>query len=263
MASGSRSTQVHRTSLDIIIVSTGLPEQFEPLTDAKTRVEIGGSLSGLMYGVMLKRLGHRVRILEKHVGAPKSQMAGIALGAHVKDFLERFDRLDQPFALKSECLQYIDSQARAKTFFVTPRSMTSWDAFFYRLRASFDGLRSSYYPEPPQSDAEDGTAAYDSGKQVTDLLLRDGRVAVEFDNLDTGESGKADADLVLGADGPTSVVHHKFLSASAVQRSYSGYVVWRGVIPEMDVSEETRTCFQENVTYLLLQGEHAIVYEIA
>lgn len=212
---------------------------------------------------MLKRLGHRVRILEKQIGSPKSQMAGIALGAQVKDFLERFDRLDQSFALKSECLQYIDSQSRVKTFFVTPRSMTSWDAFFYRLRANFDGLRSTYYPEPPQSDVEDGTAAYESGKQVTDLLLRDGKVAVEFDDLDTGESGKTDADLVLGADGPFSVVRHKFLSASAVQRSYSGYVVWRGVVPEMDVSEETRKCFQEDITYLLLQGEHAIVYGTA
>lgn len=216
-----------------------------------------------MYGVMLKRLGHRVRILEKQVGSPKSQMAGIALGAHVKNFLERFDRLDQSFALQSECLQSIDSQFRVKTFFVTPRSMTSWDAFYYRLRANFDGLRSNYYPEPSQSDVGDGTAVYDSGKQITDLLLRDGRVTVEFDDLDIGGSGKADADLVLGADGPNSIVRHKFLSASAVQRSYSGYVVWRGVVPEMDVSEETRKCFQENITYLLLQGEHAIVYGTA
>lgn len=216
-----------------------------------------------MHGVMLKQLGHRVRILEKQVGSPKSQMAGIALGAQVKDFLERFDRLDQSFALKSECLQYIDTQARMKTFFVTPRSVTSWDTLFYRLRANFDGLRSTYYPEPPQPDPEDGTAVYDSGKIMTNLLLRDGRVAIEFDDLETGESGRADADLVLGADGPASVVRHKVLSASVVQRSYSGYVVWRGVIPEKDVSEETRKCFQENITYLLLQGEHAIVYDIA
>ena len=216
-----------------------------------------------MHGVMLKQLGHRVRILEKQVGSPTSQMAGIALGAQVDEFLKRFDRLDQSFALKSECLQKIDSQGRMKTFFVTPRAVTSWDALFYRLRANFDGLRSTYYPEPPQPDPEDGTAVYDPGKQMTDVLLRDGRVAIAFDDLETGGSGKADADLVLGADGPASVVRQKVLSASAVQRSYSGYVVWRGVIPEMNVSEETRKCFQENITYLLLQGEHAIVYGTA
>ena len=216
-----------------------------------------------MCGVMLKRLGHRVRILEKNVGSPKSQMSGIALGPHVQDLLQKFDRLDQAFALKSECYREIDSQGRMKTFHVTSRFVTSWDAYFYRLRANFDGLRSTYYPEPPRSDNEDGTAVYSSGKQVRDLLLRDGKVAVEFDDLDTGETGKVDADLVLGADGSTSVVRQKFLSDSAVQRSYPGYVVWRGVVSETDVSKETQTCFQENINYLLLQGEHVIVYEIA
>ena len=216
-------------------------------------------MTGLMHGVMLKQLGQHVKVFERQVGSPKSQMAGIATGAYVKDFLEKFDRLDKPFAIHSECFQSIDSQGRMTRFSETPRSMTSWDAFFYRLRANFDNLQSDYYPEPPRSELSDGSGVYISGRQVTDLLSDDDKVTVKFDELDGGGSGEAVADLVLAADGPNSVVRHKFLSTSEAQRPYSGYVVWRGAVPEMDVSEETRRCFQANITYLLLHGEHAIV----
>ena len=41
MASGSRATQVQGRSLDIIVVSHALPEQFEPLTDAKPSLRLG------------------------------------------------------------------------------------------------------------------------------------------------------------------------------------------------------------------------------
>ena len=189
-------------------------------------------------------------------------MAGISIGAQVDELLAKHDRCsDKPFALPSECLQYMDARGRVKAFYTTPRFMTSWDVLSYRLRANFDGLRSEYYPEPPRTERVGvGKAVYDEGKQVKDMVLVDGVVSVYFDDLTTGEPGKVEADLVIGADGPNSVVREKFLPPSAIQRLYAGYVVWRGVVPEREVSDETRRIFEKNVTYFVMQGEHALVY---
>lgn len=258
MISGDMEVEGCKGTLNVVIVSTVAPCASDNWLTIG-HLEVGGSLSGLMHGVMLKRLGHNVRILEKQVGSPKSQMAGVSMGSLVQDFLAKYDKIDQPFGLRSECFQSIDYQGRIKKFFVTPRASSSWDALYFRLRANFDGLRSDYYPEPTSSGPHDGKVTYDSGMQVKDLRPSGDRVMVEIENSESGKVQQAHPDLVLAADGSISSVRQKFLQRSANQRSDPGYVVWRGVVPEMDVSGSTRRCFQENLTYTFLPGGHAIV----
>lgn len=139
--------------------------------------------------------------------------------------------------------------------------MTSWDALYFRLRANFDGLKSEYSQSPPQiNDGEDGpVAVYNIGKQVTSIEVVGIQVRVIYWDLSAGKSVETLADLVLGADGPNSIVRKTFLGPGIAERRYAGYLAWRGVVPENQVSEETRKLFRANITYSIVKGGHVIV----
>lgn len=212
-----------------------------------------------MHGIMLKHLGYNVRILEKDVGSPESHMAGICAAADVLKFLEKHDRLDQPFGITSEKFQSIDKQLNARVFLRAPRLMTSWDALYFRLRANFDGLKSDYYPNPPLPGSSALTAVYDSGKRVKGVAIDASGVLVKFEDRTTGEYNEARADLLLGADGPNSIVRKLFVPSPSPRLPFLGIVVWRGVVPELDVSEKTRKIFEKDISYCVMQENHAIV----
>ncbi len=216
-----------------------------------------------MHGIMLHRLGSNVHILEQSpTSTPVSHMAGVCAGSDVLCFLKKFDRLgDVPLGIPSVCLQSVDAQGRISVFLRAERLMTSWDALYFRLRANFDGLKSEYSQSPPQiNDGEDGpVAVYNIGKQVTSIEVVGIQVRVIYWDLSAGKSVETLADLVLGADGPNSIVRKTFLGPGIAERRYAGYLAWRGVVPENQVSEETRKLFRANITYSIVKGGHVIV----
>lgn len=225
-----------------------------------------------MHGIVLHRLGSSVRILEQSpTETPASHMAGVCLGPDVLRFLERFDRAKHiPLGIPSELLQSLDDKGVAHPFLRASRIMSSWDALYFRLRANFDGWVSEYVPQPPGPLPADGEsvesakarAQYDVGKQVVDVTenVKEGGVLVTVkDRVNGGAELRLRAELVLGADGPNSVVRKSFLPPGVAERQYAGYVAWRGVVPEELVSEETRQIFSANITYSMLKGEGAHV----
>jgi 2-polyprenyl-6-methoxyphenol hydroxylase-like FAD-dependent oxidoreductase len=147
--------------------------------------------------------------------------------------------------------------------------MSSWDALYFRLRANFD-LESSLYLSgtAPNTDAEplhaiSATAEYETGKRVLRIeSTQTGKVAVVYEDIKNGGPLlRSEADLVLGADGPNSVMRKAFLEPGKADRAYAGYIAWRGVVPEQEVSEKTREVFRSNITYSILGAEagHVIV----
>ncbi|KAI1465800.1 uncharacterized protein F4812DRAFT_461489 [Daldinia caldariorum] len=237
---------------------------------------VGGSLSGLMHGIMLHRLGNTVRIFEQSLThTPASHMAGVCLGLDVQHFLKRFDLIpERPLGIQSVQLQSLDENGQANPFLPVNRIMSSWDALYFRLRANFDMRSSEYVPHPPELDSLAGEGAesarararYEVGKQVTGVeQLKTGQIAVRYkDHEDGGKEAQALADLVLGADGPNSIVRKSLLEPGQADRKYTGYVAWRGVVSEEQVSEETREVFGANITYSILKEGvgHVIVYYI-
>jgi 2-polyprenyl-6-methoxyphenol hydroxylase-like FAD-dependent oxidoreductase len=236
--------------------------------------QIGGSLSALMHGIMLHRLGHSVRIFERSSsGTPVSHMAGVCLGADVLRFLERFDGASEiPLGIESLQLQAVDHKGQVQPFLKARRVMSSWDALYFRLRANFDALASSYVPSPPSPAVYSGdgestsapSASYETGKEVIGIseIENADRVLVTYkDDSNAGRVERATADLVIGADGPNSVVRRTFLKTGGRDRKYAGYVAWRGVVPEDEVSSRTRDVFRTNITYSLLPsgGGHVIL----
>lgn len=211
-----------------------------------------------MHGIMLKRLGHSVHILEQ---SPYSilhgQAAGIRAGEEVQAFFERYDMLNEPYYLDCPGLQFIDRDTQNLGFVKFPMAMTSWTTLYYRLRANFDSLTSKHCPKPPESTKTDGTAIYDLGKRVTNVSYTGGQVEISFDDTINGRSWSLHADLVIAADGSNSVVRRLLLPE--LQRPYAGYVAWRGSVLEMDTSEETRQAIRDNFMIFKMPGNYILV----
>ncbi|KAL8735002.1 MAG: hypothetical protein Q9166_001127 [cf. Caloplaca sp. 2 TL-2023] len=222
-------------------------------------VIIGGSLAGLMHGIMLKRHGHNVRLLEQNTSSTRTDHgAGIGTGPLGLDFHKIYDLYPTPYSFSSPGFHFLDKNANIKRQINTPLNLTSWNVLYYRLRANFDGLTSDYCPEPIKFPESDGQALYDLGKSATDVFSTDQLATVEYHDLKSSRSSTVHADLVIIADGQNSIFRKKFMPAEEEEPQYSGYVVWRGTVPESSVSESTKNLFS-NHRFLIFQMLNAYI----
>lgn len=80
-------------------------------------------------------------------------------------------------------------------------------------------------------------------------------ISVTFANGSSVES-----DLVVFADGVNSMARAQLVPGS--QPRYSGYVAWRGMVPESEVSASSRACLGDSITYHVYANSHILVYPI-
>ena len=122
-------------------------------------------------------------------------------------FLAKHDLIpDKAYAVDCAGVQFLDRDAKVKFKVSHPLTMTSWNVLYYRFRANFDGLRSSYYMEPPSRTTKDGDVLYEHGKKVTDVKHDGTNVAIQY--ADSKGGGTLRPDLVIAADGSTSHIRH-------------------------------------------------------
>ena len=226
--------------LNVVIVC-GHPESLNG-NDADYE-QIGGSLAGLMHGIMIKRLGHHVHLIEQNLTSTRTdQAAGIGTGPQGLQFFKEHDLYPALYSFSCPGFSFLDKNSNVKRFFNLPLNVSSWNVLYYRLRANFDGLPSQYCPKLIDFPESDGKAVYDLGKRATNVAVTDNLATVEFDDLQAGGSGTVHADLVIVADGQNSIIRRKFMP-DRTEQPYSGYIVWRGTVPEKDVSDRTRKLF--------------------
>ena len=217
-----------------------------------------------MHGIVLKRLGHHVHILDRNpTDRLESQGAGIRTGEYVGEFLKKYDRIAaQPLATRSKAIHFLNREGKPTGVRNWPLMSTSWSALYYRLRANYDGKRTEYCPNPPEALETDGEGIYDAGKIVTDVK-RGGsgsQLTVIFEDA-TGTSS-VPADLVIGADGSSSTVRD--IVQPEAKRRWAKYVAWRGTVPESEVSAAARDIFVDHITFFQRPGGsgHILLYPI-
>ncbi|EKD18599.1 monooxygenase [Drepanopeziza brunnea f. sp. 'multigermtubi' MB_m1] len=228
----------------------------------KNIIIIGGSNTGLMHGVVLKRLGHNVRILEQNCQSERADLAaGITTHLQFERFMEVHDRSKEPWSIASPGIQWLNRDAGVKRVIKKPLQMTSWSLIYYRLRANFDGYASSFCARPPLADEGDGTAVFDLGKKATELSRVDDSVRVDYISLiDDQKPGTFYADLVILADGASSNLRQNLFPD--VKRDYAGYVAFRGTVDEDLVPDPVRQAFDEKLTYFCFKGNYILMYII-
>ncbi|KZP11666.1 monooxygenase [Athelia psychrophila] len=212
-----------------------------------------------MSGIVLKRLGHNVHIFERNPSAVlHDQGAGIVAGNETKDFFEKHDRSHHPLAIKSHLRCYLDIKGEVVQQDSLEYMMTSWDLLYNILRANYDGTNSDYCDVPPPNPG-DGEAAYNIAHTLTGIRQSGSSVELDYQVKD-GHDVKFTADLVIAADGPSSTV--RSLLAPTIQRTYTGYVAWRGTILEDMASPSAKEAFVEKLTYFNSEGIQILAYVI-
>ena len=216
-----------------------------------------------MHGIMIKRLGHNVRILEQYpTSIREGQAAGMSTGVYGQKFLEKHDRVqDRPHFVTASYLRIVDVDLNLTELRTVPFKLTNWKTFYYRLRANFDSLSSEYVLEPPQSLPTDGTVLYDVGKRVKDVAYeKESGLTITSEDVGTGLSTSLHPDLIIAADGANSTIRK--LLFPELETPYAGYLTWRGVIPEKSISEETLNFLHEKAIRYCTDGSYIVVYVI-
>jgi 2-polyprenyl-6-methoxyphenol hydroxylase-like FAD-dependent oxidoreductase len=136
--------------------------------------------------------------------------------------------------------------------------MSNWGILYLILRANFDGNTSDTMLKSPPSSEEDGKVAYRAGKRAVGLAYskQDGIVHVEFEDVKSGETDTISAEMVIAADGVHSTVR-KILHVPSEKR-YSGYIGWRGTVPERLLSPEMAEYFSDRLNFSLMKGTYCI-----
>lgn len=139
------------------------------------------------------------------------------------------------------------------------QNMTSWDLAYNILRANVDGNKSEYCDVPEDNDNDNGRVRHFHGHRVTGLWEMGTNIVVDYETSDS-KKGSITADLVIGADGPSSAIRSVF--APSVTRTYAGYVALRGTVREDAVSPSTRATFSERFTFFHTTGVQILAYLI-
>ena len=183
-----------------------------PVPRQRKAVIAGGSVGGLFIGNMLLRQGWAVEIFERVVGGLESRGAGIAGHDELTAILQAIGvSSDRPPGIDVSGRVAFDQHGNQLASFDYPQYLTSWSSLFNLLHSAF----------PSQ--------CYHLGVELLDVRQTDeGAVAL----LSSGE--QVAADLVVGADGIRSRV--RGLLAPGIVPRYGGYVAWRGIINETDLS---------------------------
>ncbi|KAF2869132.1 hypothetical protein BDV95DRAFT_112981 [Massariosphaeria phaeospora] len=225
---------------------------------AKTAVIVGGSLAGLMHGIMLKQQGYDVTILEQEASTTRLGFdAGIRVGPAVVNFMNQYDRTGRPYEIAATT-QFIDKKGAIKLRTSKTMSFTCWSLLLSILRENFDGAPPSV--ELSEEEKTTKRARYQIGVRVSDLKDAEETVQVHTEDVLTGTTDSISADLVVAADGSNSSI--RSILMPDVRRQYAGYVAWRGTVPESRVPEQYRQVFEGHVTLHFMERNYILVYVI-
>lgn len=186
---------------------------------------IGGSLGGLFMATLLRASGWQVDVFERSASELDSRGGGIVLQPDVLHAL-RFAGIRPAHALgvMSRERLYLQQDGTIAHQQLMPQMQTSWNTLYNTLMANF--------PE----------ANYHRGAQLVGLQQQEQRVIAQF-----ADGRQAEGDLLIGADGASSTVRNLVLPG--MKPSYSGYVVWRGLIEERQLPECAAQLLRENFVF--------------
>lgn len=200
---------------------------------------VGGSLGGLFAANILLQDGWDVEVLERTPESLSARGAGIVTHPELFEALRVAGvKIDDEIGVNVDQRITLDQKGSIIGKQQYPQILTAWSKMYQVLRDVFPN-------EKYHHDINVQEVSSDGNKAI--VTLSDGKTLI--------------ADLVVAADGFRSAVRHKYLPKSDLE--YVGYVAWRGVVDESQLSIETRQSIFENFAFCLPNGEQILGYPVA
>jgi 2,6-dihydroxypyridine 3-monooxygenase len=210
----------------------------------RARVAIaGGSLGGLTAALVLRDLGLDVTVYERSPSELQQRGAGIGfLPASYRYLDERTDVDLDDISVTTSRIRYLARDGSIVHERDHQYRFSSWNTVYRRLLAAF------------------GPERYLLGREVSEFselseLSEDGEVSVWF-----ADGAVETADLLVCADGVGSRSRAHLLPD--VHARYSGYVAWRGMVPEHALPPAVAARLSDAITYFVYANSHILLYPI-
>lgn len=208
-------------------------------TKQNRAIIVGGSLSGLFVGNLLKRNGWLVDIYERSKHDLDSQGGGIVLQPDVVEVFKQIglatNKID--LGVRSNNRTVINRDGSIQSKVLAPQTQTSWSLIYTNMREAF------------------GNEHYHQGKNLVDVKMNhlDKTVTAKF-NDDTSVT----TDLLIGADGHGSSVRQILWPNN--EPTYAGYLAWRGLIPESELTDLSKEQLHGDFAFASDLGSHMLGY---
>lgn len=199
---------------------------------------IGGSIGGLVTGIALKKQGFDVDIYERSPSEMQGRGAGLVIQPGLMDFIiENGISTDDLFGVPAKERQILDHNGNIISRYGNDTSFTSWNYLWNQLK--------SYFP----------AEHYHYNSRMLKFEQKAEKITATFDDQSSIVS-----DLLIGADGYSSTVRQHLFPD--VQPTYSGYIAYRGLIEEKDLTEKEVSFFSNRFSLYPYAHSHLLAYMI-
>jgi 2,6-dihydroxypyridine 3-monooxygenase len=197
---------------------------------------VGGSLGGLITACLLADDGHQVAVYERSPVELEERGAGIGLLTETARYLvERAGLQLDDVAVPTNYIRYLGRDGAVTRNDPHQYYFSSWNTVYREM-----------YTRLPRS-------AYRLAHELVGIELAP--LTLTFTN-----GLIVRPDLAVFADGVGSTARAHLLPG--VRPQYSGYVAWRGVVPETQLSAATWATLDDALTYYVFANSHILVYPI-
>jgi 2-polyprenyl-6-methoxyphenol hydroxylase-like FAD-dependent oxidoreductase len=199
---------------------------------------IGGSMSGLLSAIMLRRRGWEVEVFERVEQELAGRGAGIVAQAELIARMKALGLDTQDLGVAMSTRKILDQSGQVTTTLQCPQVLTAWERVYRVLRDAFPVER--YH-------RGQGMKSFEQNHEEVVAHLSDGR-AVR-------------GDVLVGADGLRSTVRQHCLPH--ISPLYAGYVAWRALLAENAIPPAIHAELFMAMTFCLPPGEQCLGYPVA
>jgi 2-polyprenyl-6-methoxyphenol hydroxylase-like FAD-dependent oxidoreductase len=207
------------------------------MTRKRRAIVIGGSMSGLLAAIMLRRRGWDVEVFERVEKELADRGAGIVAQAELLARMNALGLETRDLGVAMSTRKILDQSGVVTTMFECPQVLTAWQRLYRVLRDAFPGER------------------YHRGQGLKAFEQSADSVVAHF-----GDGSSISADLLIGADGLRSTVRQQ--CQPHISPLYAGYVAWRALLPERVIPPAVHDEIFMTMAFCLPPGEQCIGYPV-
>jgi 2-polyprenyl-6-methoxyphenol hydroxylase-like FAD-dependent oxidoreductase len=205
----------------------------------RSAIVIGGSLGGLLAANLLYKAGWEVNVYERVGEELAERGAGVVTHAELDAAFHRIGiSVDSSLGVAVPGRITLNRAGHIIGEHEHPQVLTAWGRLYSLLRQAFPSHR------------------YHAGKQLVTTMQTGGQVTALF-----ADGTHAAGDLLIGADGIRSTVRKQYMES--VTPEYAGYVAWRGLVEEAELSPQAHATLFNRFSFCLPAHEQILGYPVA